>query len=112
MQIGVIPGAGGTQRLPRLIGLPNAMEMITSGQPITSDKGFQRGLIDELVEPDQLLEAAKAAAQGFISGLRRLKARQTRNQNTRLPSAAEKKSHCGFRQDNERSQGQGLHRSL
>ena len=96
VQIGVIPGAGGTQRLPRLIGLPNAMEMITSGQPITSDKGFQRGLIDELVEPDQLLEAAKAAAQGFISGLRRLKARQTRNQNTRLPSAAEKKAIVDF----------------
>ena len=40
VQIGLIPGAGGTQRLPRLIGLQNAVEMITTGNPITAETAF------------------------------------------------------------------------
>jgi 3-hydroxyacyl-CoA dehydrogenase/enoyl-CoA hydratase/carnithine racemase len=96
VRIGLIPGAGGTQRLPRLIGLPNALEMITVGEPITSDKAFQRGLVDELVEPDQLIPAALAAAKKFIAGCLNLKGRMTRNMHTRLPSAAEKKNLMDF----------------
>ena len=42
VNIGLIPGAGGTQRLPRLIGLPNALEMMTTGKPIKAEKALNR----------------------------------------------------------------------
>ena len=64
VQIGLIPGAGGTQRLPRLIGLPNAIEMITTGKAIKSEKAHAQTLVDELAEPDQLVETAVKAAGG------------------------------------------------
>ncbi len=96
VQIGVIPGAGGTQRLPRLIGLPNAMEMITAGQPINAERGESRGLIDEVVAPENLLGRALAAAGRFVSGQLKLESRMTRNRIDRLPSAAEKKAIVNF----------------
>ncbi len=91
VQIGLIPGAGGTQRLPRLVGLRYALEMITIGKPISAEKAHSRGLIDEVVEPDQLLIASVNAANRFITGKIDVKLRTTRNRHDRLPSAAEKK---------------------
>ncbi len=90
VQIGLIPGAGGTQRLPRLIGLPNALEMITTGKPIKAEMALQRALVDEVVSRDKLLEAALKAAQRFVKGELSLKMRMTRNVIHRIPSAAEK----------------------
>jgi 3-hydroxyacyl-CoA dehydrogenase/enoyl-CoA hydratase/carnithine racemase len=90
VQIGLIPGAGGTQRLPRLIGLPNALEMITTGKPIKAEMALQRALVDEVVPRDKLLEAALKAAQRFVKGELNLKMRMTRNVTHRIPSAAEK----------------------
>jgi 3-hydroxyacyl-CoA dehydrogenase/enoyl-CoA hydratase/carnithine racemase len=92
VMIGLIPGAGGTQRLPRLIGLPNALEMITTGKAIQAEKGHMRGLVDEVVEQEKLLETALNAARRFISGGMRIRARMTRNRHDRIPSAAEKKA--------------------
>ncbi|MFH1954351.1 MAG: 3-hydroxyacyl-CoA dehydrogenase NAD-binding domain-containing protein [Pseudomonadota bacterium] len=92
VQIGLIPGAGGTQRLPRLIGLPNALEMIVAGKPIKAEKAYSRGLVDEVVAQEALLDAALKAARRFISGELNLKIRMSRNRNDRLPSAAEKKT--------------------
>ncbi len=91
VQIGLIPGAGGTQRLPRLVGLRYALEMITIGKPISAEKAHSRGLIDEVVEPDQLLIESVNAANRFITGKIDVKLRTTRNRHDRLPSAAEKK---------------------
>ncbi len=96
VQIGLIPGAGGTQRLPRLIGLQNAAEMITTGNPITAETAFSRGLVDETVVPEKLLETAVKAASGFISGRLNLKLRMTRGLTYRIPSVAEKKAMIGF----------------
>ena len=96
VQIGLIPGAGGTQRLPRLIGLPNAIEMITVGKPIKSEKGLQRGLVDEVVPQEKLVETAVKAARRFISGQLNQKMRMTRNMNMRIPSAAERKALIAF----------------
>ena len=90
VQIGLIPGAGGTQRLPRLVGLPNALEMITAGKPIKAEKALMQGLVDQVVPHDQLLEKAFEAAQSFISGKLNFSLHMTRNINDRLPSAAEK----------------------
>ncbi|MGD8760932.1 MAG: 3-hydroxyacyl-CoA dehydrogenase NAD-binding domain-containing protein [Desulfobacteraceae bacterium] len=91
VQIGLIPGMGGTQRLPRLIGLRYALEMITIGKPIKANVAHQRGLVDEVVAPDKLVDAAVKAAKRFISGELNIKLRITRYRYDRLPSAAEKK---------------------
>ncbi|MDA0304988.1 MAG: 3-hydroxyacyl-CoA dehydrogenase NAD-binding domain-containing protein [Proteobacteria bacterium] len=55
--LGLIPGAGGTQRLPRLIGVDKALDMILSGSPVGAEEALALGIIDELVDGD-LLEAA------------------------------------------------------
>ncbi|MBU2874677.1 3-hydroxyacyl-CoA dehydrogenase NAD-binding domain-containing protein [Marinobacter salexigens] len=57
VNIGLIPGAGGTQRLPRLANVKLSVEMITSGGPITATKAHEAGLVDQIAE-DGLLEAA------------------------------------------------------
>jgi 3-hydroxyacyl-CoA dehydrogenase/enoyl-CoA hydratase/carnithine racemase len=98
VQIGVIPGAGGTQRLPRLIGLPNALEMITTGKPISAEKAHMRALVDEVMPQEELLEVALKAARRFISGELKITARMTRNIVHRLPSAAEKKALVAYSQ--------------
>jgi enoyl-CoA hydratase/carnithine racemase len=69
VQVGLIPGAGGTQRLPRLIGLPNALEMMTVGNPIDAETALPRKLIDEVTEPENLVQTAVAAAAKFAPGL-------------------------------------------
>ncbi|MGD9045452.1 MAG: 3-hydroxyacyl-CoA dehydrogenase NAD-binding domain-containing protein [Desulfobacterales bacterium] len=91
VQIGLIPGAGGTQRLPRLVGLRYGLEMITIGKPVSAEVAHNRGLLDEVAEPDQLINKAVTAAKRFITGKINIKLRTTRNRNDRLPSAAEKK---------------------
>ncbi len=92
VHIGVIPGAGGTQRLPRLIGLPHALEMITAGKPISAEQAYSRGLVDEVVGQEVLLDTALKAAQRFLSGELTLWMRRTRNIIDRIPSAAEKQA--------------------
>ena len=57
IKLGIIPGAGGTQRLPRLIGLSRAKEVIFSGEFITADKAFQWGLCDRVTDYDPIKEA-------------------------------------------------------
>jgi enoyl-CoA hydratase/carnithine racemase len=66
-RLGIIPGCGGTQRLPRLIGLERAWAMLRSGNPISSAQALEYGLIQEEVEGD-LIEAALRWAQGLITG--------------------------------------------
>jgi 3-hydroxyacyl-CoA dehydrogenase/enoyl-CoA hydratase/carnithine racemase len=92
VQLGVIPGAGGIQRLPRLIGLAPALEMITFGRPIKAGEALALGLVDAVVEPDELLPAARQAARRFISGELRREQRMTRNQKDKLAKAEEKKA--------------------
>jgi 3-hydroxyacyl-CoA dehydrogenase/enoyl-CoA hydratase/3-hydroxybutyryl-CoA epimerase len=58
--LGLMPGAGGTQRLPRLIGVQNALGLIMQGKQLSPDKALEKGLVDQLVEPDELIPAAKA----------------------------------------------------
>ncbi|MEJ5362241.1 MAG: enoyl-CoA hydratase/isomerase family protein [Spirochaetota bacterium] len=57
IKLGIIPGAGGTQRLPRLIGLSRAKEVIFSGEFITAEKAYQWGLCDRLTDNDPVQEA-------------------------------------------------------
>lgn len=63
IKLGLIPGAGGTQRLPRLIGAQPALEMMLKGDPIDADRALQLGLIDEVVQgaiPTLRLRSAQA----------------------------------------------------
>ena len=61
MKLGLLPGAGGTQRLPRLIGAEAACEMIVSGTPLGADKARLGGAIDEIIEGDLKTGAIKFA---------------------------------------------------
>ncbi|MEX1197662.1 MAG: 3-hydroxyacyl-CoA dehydrogenase NAD-binding domain-containing protein [Pseudohongiellaceae bacterium] len=62
VKLGILPGAGGTQRVPRLIGVQAALDMITSGNPVPAQQACDQGLIDEVVEGDDLRSAAIAYA--------------------------------------------------
>eukprot|EP00456_Euglypha_rotunda_P008475 TRINITY_DN1167_c1_g2_i5.p1 TRINITY_DN1167_c1_g2~~TRINITY_DN1167_c1_g2_i5.p1 ORF type:complete len:424 (+),score=56.33 TRINITY_DN1167_c1_g2_i5:1154-2425(+) len=62
IKLGLLPGAGGTQRLPRLIGTAKGLEMLLSGEPISPQDALQLGLVDEVVEKDSLVEAATRRA--------------------------------------------------
>jgi len=107
VQIGLIPGAGGTQRLPRLIGLRHALEMITIGKPVKAEVAFQRGLVDETADPVNLVDAAVAAAGRFVSGELNIKARATRNRHHWIPSAAEKRAMMDFTKAMTAAQAKG-----
>ena len=68
VQIGLIPGAGGTQRLPRLIGLEAALDMILTGRNVRAKKALQVGLVHELVHPAILDDIAIARARALADG--------------------------------------------
>ena len=57
-RLGLIPAAGGTQRLPRLIGLPRALDMILTARQLTAKRALRAGVVDEVVHPAVLLGAA------------------------------------------------------
>ncbi len=68
VRLGLIPGAGGTQRLPRVVGLRHALDMILTGKNVRARKALQIGLIDELVHPAILREIALDRARGLADG--------------------------------------------
>ncbi|WP_281685824.1 3-hydroxyacyl-CoA dehydrogenase NAD-binding domain-containing protein [Thalassobaculum salexigens] len=63
--LGILPGAGGTQRMPRVAGVSKALELIVSGRLISEKEAFEAGIVDELVEGDveAVIDAAVAAAE-------------------------------------------------
>lgn len=70
--LGVLPGFGGTQRLPRLVGIGKGKELIFSGEIIDAKEALRIGLVNDVVKPDELLYSAKKiakkiASKGFIA---------------------------------------------
>ena len=76
VQLGLIPGAGGTQRLPALVGLQAALDMILTGKNVRAKKALQLGLVDEMVHPSILRRVAIQRATELADGSRRREARK------------------------------------
>ncbi|HEX2717711.1 MAG TPA: fatty acid oxidation complex subunit alpha FadJ [Gemmatimonadaceae bacterium] len=70
VKLGLIPGAGGTQRLPKLIGLTAALDMILTGKNVRAKKALQLGLVDEMVHPAILRDLAVRRARELADGTR------------------------------------------
>lgn len=68
--LGLLPGAGGTQRLPRLVGLPLAARMLLDGKPVAPTAALAAGLVDRLAATDELIDAAQALARTAAAGAR------------------------------------------
>src|SRR5262249_5305680 len=72
VKLGLLPGAGGTQRLPPVVGPQKALQMIVSGDPIGAEEALKTGLIDEIADGD-LTAAAVAFAEKVVRDKRPLK---------------------------------------
>jgi enoyl-CoA hydratase len=66
--LGIIPGGGGTQRLPRLVGASRAKEIMITGRQVKADEALNIGLANEVVEPDALMARALELANSVASG--------------------------------------------
>ncbi|MGD0508600.1 MAG: 3-hydroxyacyl-CoA dehydrogenase NAD-binding domain-containing protein [Terriglobales bacterium] len=84
VKLGIIPGAGGTQRLPRLVGFAKAVEMCAEGKPVSAREAATLGLIDRLIEGDLL-----AGATAFARDIASKPAPKTRERMEKLGTAAE-----------------------
>lgn len=73
VQLGLLPGAGGTQRLPALLGIRTALDLILTGRQLKADKARRIGLVDEVVPPTILLDVAKKRALELANGKLRVK---------------------------------------
>ena len=67
VKLGIIPGYGGSQRLPRLIGKGLALQMILTGEPVSADDALRWGLVNQVVPPDQLLAVAEGIAKKIVA---------------------------------------------
>jgi 3-hydroxyacyl-CoA dehydrogenase len=85
IKLGLIPGAGGTQRLPRLSGIESALEVILSGAPFGAQQALAWGVIDELAEEGKLREGALAFARKVIDT--QMPLRKIRDLNDKIEAA-------------------------
>ena len=85
VKLGLLPGAGGTQRLPRIVGAERALEMVTSGEHVGAKQSAEMGLVDELVEEGKLREGALGFARKVVAEKRPL--RRIRDLNEKMESA-------------------------
>jgi enoyl-CoA hydratase len=67
VNLGLIPGYGGTQRLPRIVGQGIATELILTGDRITAQRAYEIGLVNHVVTPEGLVEAAKDLVRKIVS---------------------------------------------
>ncbi len=85
VKLGLLPGAGGTQRLPRIVGAERALEMVTSGEHVSAKWAAEVGLVDALVDEGKLREGAIAFARKIVAEKRPLK--RVRDMNDKMVAA-------------------------
>jgi len=85
VNIGLLPGAGGTQRLPRIAGVEKALEMVTSGQHVPAKECLAMGLLDDIVPEDSLRSGAVGLARKIVADGRPLK--KVRDNDAKLEAA-------------------------
>jgi 3-hydroxyacyl-CoA dehydrogenase len=85
VKLGILPGAGGTQRLPRLVGVEKALDMITTGEPVGAKAAHDLGLVDAVVAEGDLKSAAIEFAKGLIAAGKPL--RKIRDEDGKLVAA-------------------------
>ena len=90
--LGLVPGAGGTQRLPRLIGVEKALAMVTDGKPISATEGLALGLLDALMPEKALKDGALAFARQILAEDKSVRRTRDRKQNCRDRYQDERKS--------------------
>src|SRR5919109_1728879 len=103
VRLGIIPGAAGTQRLPRLAGVAKAVEMCAEGNPITAEEALQLGILDKLIDGD-LLKGAIIFAQGVAD--RPLP--KTRERNNKLGTPEQNAQIFTAARENARKKQRGL----
>ena len=98
INLGAIPGAGGTQRLSRLIGMTRAKELIYTGNAIDANTAFTMGLVNKVVPPESLMAEAKELARKLLSkssiALALAKKAITSGANMNLPSGLDLEAEC------------------
>ena len=109
---GFMPGAGGTQRLPRLVGVGRAKELLYSGESIDAQEAFRIGLVNKVVAADSLRETAlemagRLAARAPVA-LRLIKSAVNRGINMELQSALAYESRCFEMLFTTRDQKEGM----
>src|SRR5580693_6313819 len=103
VKLGIIPGAAGTQRLPRLAGVAAAVQMCADGNPIKAADAQNAGIIDRLIEGDLL-----AGAIAFAREVAARPVRKTRERNDKLGSAEQNAAIFAAARDNARKKQRGL----
>ena len=103
VKLGLIPGAGGTQRLPRLAGAAKAVEMCADGNPIKAAEALKFGIIDRLIEGDLL-----TGAVAFAREIADKPVRKTRERNDKLGSADENATLFAGARENARKKQRGM----
>src|SRR4051812_14194977 len=78
VKLGILPGSGGTQRLPRVIPMAEAVTMMTTGNPISSERAQELGLVDEIVQGDLLESAIRFAKSKVGQALPRIRDRKAK----------------------------------
>src|SRR3984957_14032407 len=103
VKLGLIPGAAGTQRLPRLAGVAKAVEMCTGGNPVKAQEALSTGILDRLIEGDLL-----TGAVAFARDVAAKPAPKTRERNQKLGSAEQNRPIFAPSRDNARKKQRNL----
>ncbi len=103
VKLGIIPGAAGTQRLPRLAGVAKAVEMCADGNPIKAQEALQLGIVDRLIDGDLL-----AGAVAFAREIAGKPAPKTRERNAKLGSPEQNAPLLAVARDNARKKQRGM----
>lgn len=103
VKLGIIPGAGGTQRLPRLAGVAKAVEMCSEGNPISAEQAFEAGIVDRLIEGELL-----AGVIAFANEVAGKPAPKTRERNNKLGTAEQNAPIFAAARENARKKQRGM----